>query len=212
MIEIPKIWLADRNVGIVNEWKKMFAGVSNVTITHCNDICDILPLCKVVVSPSNSFGVMDGGIDLTYTRFYGENLGQQLRTKIASDHFGELPVGQATYVPINDTQCLVSAPTMRVPQIVAKTDNAYLAFRATLVCCLTNNLEGPVLVPGLCTAIGRMPAAMAAKQMRLAYDSILYALSNPGQPLSLGQATRNHLSLLDLDTEYCFPCVENSGD
>ena len=58
------IVLVDRKLSLVDEWKKAFADILNVTVTHCNDISELLPTCRVIVSPSNSFGVMDGGIDL----------------------------------------------------------------------------------------------------------------------------------------------------
>ena len=64
---------------------------------------------------------------------------------------------------------------MRVPMNVAETVNAYLAFRAAIRAVLAHNDADrlpsirKVLCPGLGTAIGRMPAQRAARQMVTAY-------------------------------------------
>jgi O-acetyl-ADP-ribose deacetylase (regulator of RNase III) len=73
---------------------------------------------------------------------------------------------------------LISAPTMRVPMPVAGTANAYLALRAALRAVLAHNAAGrpairSVLCPGLATAVGHMPPARCARQMRLAWDRTL---------------------------------------
>jgi len=75
----------------------------------------------------------------------------RLQKHLREDYDGELPVGNAVVIPayasgmvlsklqlsptVNQGQpirYLISAPTMRVPSNVAKTTNAYLAFRAVL--------------------------------------------------------------------------------
>ena len=67
---------------------------------------------------------------------------------------------------------------MRVPENVADTLNAYLAFRAALVAVLRHNANvgQPVrtlAAPGMATGVGRIPCAVSAMQMRAAYDSLL---------------------------------------
>nr|WP_283816227.1 macro domain-containing protein [Bradyrhizobium manausense] len=132
------------------------------------------------MSPANSFGHMDGGIDLLYSRYFGWELQTNLQAVLAEHHYGELPVGQAIVIATGDERFpfLVSAPTMRVPARIDQTVNVYLAFRAALIAVLSHNADADVtiqslLVPGLGTGIGAMPPARAARQMRLAYDSIL---------------------------------------
>ncbi len=66
-----------------------------------------------LVSPANSFGYMDGGIDLAYTERFGWDLQDRLRGMLSGRHFGELPVGQAVILETLDREYpfLVSAPT-----------------------------------------------------------------------------------------------------
>jgi len=62
---------------------------------------------------------------------------------------------------------------MRISQDVSTTTNAYVAFRAVLQCVLQHKVQGQVLCPGFCTMVGGMSPAMSAKQMRMAYDSVV---------------------------------------
>jgi O-acetyl-ADP-ribose deacetylase (regulator of RNase III) len=122
---------------------------------------------------------MDGGIDLAYRRYFGLDLQSRVQAKILSDYHGELPVGQAMVVPTGHkaVPCLVVAPTMRIPDRVADTVNAYLAFRAALLAVLAHNDSNSssinsLRVPALATGIGAMPVGRAAHQMHAAYVSV----------------------------------------
>jgi O-acetyl-ADP-ribose deacetylase (regulator of RNase III) len=166
--------LRDISAEMVQAWQKYFMGVACVRISH-GDIFD--SSADAIVSPANSFGYMDGGIDLVYLRRFGWELQTRLQAHLKTDHDGELPVGQATIVETFDSDIpyLVSAPTMRVPMNVTDTVNAYLAFRAAIRAIKQHNREQPgtirtVLCPGLCTAIGRMPPELAARQMAAAFE------------------------------------------
>ena len=165
--------LRDISAEMVQAWRKYFAGIAGVRISH-GDILE--SSADAIISPANSFGYMDGGIDLVYLHRFGWELQTRLQTHLKTDHEGELPVGQATIVETFDSDIpyLVSAPTIRVPMNVANTVNAYLAFRAAIRAIKQHNREQPgsirtVLCPGLCTAIGRMPAELAARQMAAAF-------------------------------------------
>ena len=123
---------------------------------------------------------MDGGLDAQIIEFLGEDVELEVQHVIRERHAGELIVGQAEVVVTLAPQFpyLVVAPTMRVPQNVARTVNAYLAFRAALRAVLAfNALHGDsiqtLLVPGLATSNGFMPPLRAARQMRAAYDTVI---------------------------------------
>ena len=78
---------------------------------------------------------------------------------------------------------------MRVPQNIARTANAYLAFRAALRAVRDfNDRHGDpisrLLVPGLGTDNGFMPPLRAARQMRAAYEVVLNGAS-PNLDISL---------------------------
>lgn len=193
--------LRDRNPQMHAAWTRSFAGptlASRVEVS-CGDIFDLR--ATALVSPANSFGFMDGGIDLVYSQRFGWGLQERLQTLLRAEHDGELPVGQAVIVPTLDAAIpyLISAPTMRVPMDVADTLNAYLAFRAVLRAVKQHNRSGApridsVLCPGLGTAVGRMPHARCARQMLAAF---LTCELGEILPLpSLGMAVDAHYRLL----------------
>ena len=172
-----KILLRDRNAGMVEAWREFFSTEPDVEISH-GDIFDLR--ADALVSPANSFGYMDGGIDGVYSRHFGWELSERLREVLRRDWDGELPVGCAVIVETRDPRIpyLVSAPTMRVPMNVSNTVNAYLAFRAALIAVRNHNRANPgsigsLLCPGLATFYGCMPPRRSAVQMLLAYRLVV---------------------------------------
>jgi O-acetyl-ADP-ribose deacetylase (regulator of RNase III) len=175
----PIIFLHTFDSAMAVAWRNAFPAVAGVHVVE-GDILE--GRCDAVVSPANSFGFMDGGIDLAYRRYFGMDLQSRVQAKIRNDFRGELPVGQATVVATgNETvPYLVAAPTMRVPDRIGDTVNVYLAFRAALLTVLAHNDENPsainsLRVPALGTGIGSMPLGRAARQMHAAYVSVFEA-------------------------------------
>lgn len=190
--------LRDRDASLVEAWRRWFKGCSGVEIGH-GDIFDAE--ADAIVSPANSFGYMDGGIDAVYLSRFGSGLQWRLQQHVQQHHGGELVVGEAVIVETGalDIPWLVSAPTMRVPGPVPNTLNAYLAFRAALraVIAHTRAGKGPiakVLCPGLASAIGGMPPDRVARQMRFAFDVTLGGRSWP--PLRPAEIHETHRELL----------------
>lgn len=185
------IHLRDMSQPVCDAWTEAFSDCAVVTVA-CEDIFS--SRADAIVSPANSFGFMDGGIDLVYMRRFGWGLQSRLQTMIAEEWAGELPVGHAVVVPTDDPDIpwMISAPTMRVPEDVRGTVNAYLAFRAVLLAIETHNshTDRPirsVLCPGLATLTGRMPPGVCAKQMRSAMRSSQWV----GVP-SVGEILQQH--------------------
>jgi O-acetyl-ADP-ribose deacetylase (regulator of RNase III) len=161
---------------MVTAWRGAFDDTPSVVIVE-GDILE--GRCDAVLSPANSFGYMDGGIDLAYRRYFGLEVQARIQAKIRSEFSGELPVGQAMVVATgHDTvPYLVAAPTMRVPDKIGDTVNVYLAFRAALLAVLAHNKGGAPSIgtlraPALGTGVGAMPLARAARQMHAAYVSV----------------------------------------
>ena len=110
----------------------------------------------------------------------GNSIQWSVQKAILERHHGELPVGSALIVPTEHKRWryLVVAPTMRIPESVANTVNAYLAFRAALLAVRDHNALHPaspirsVLVPGMATGVGGMAPGRCANQMRTAYDEV----------------------------------------
>lgn len=183
---------------LVVAWEDNFGEFENFDISY-GDIFG--RTADAIVSPGNSFGYMDGGIDLIYSQHFGWGLGTRLRELIEEEHDGELSIGQAVIVETKneDIPYLVAAPTMRVPMDVSDTVNAYLAFRATLRAIYEYNQKKPgsiqsVLCPGLGTGEGRMPCERAARQMYAAYANV--ALGEVEIKGGLAWAVEGHMYLL----------------
>jgi len=172
-----QLHLRDINPAVTAALGTAFADEPAVTVSGG----DILAVTgDAVVSPANSFGYMDGGIDLLYSRYFGYGLEEALRARLRDEHYGELPVGQALVVATGHAKIpfLVSAPTMRVPDSISRTVNVYLACRAALIAVRAHNASGEtpiktLLMPGLGTGVGDMPPERAARQMRAAWDAII---------------------------------------
>lgn len=175
-----KLYLRDMNEQLVDAWKLFFRNEPDVEVS-CGDIWGVK--ADAIVSPANSYGFMDGGIDYVYTERFGPKMQDDLQAEISARHYGELPIGQAITIKLDDPdyKWLISAPTMRVPMNVSGSVNAYLAFRATLIAALDHNIKQEekkdrifsLLCPGLGTMVGKLPVLVCAQQMYLAYRLII---------------------------------------
>lgn len=156
---------------MLDAWSTYFAAQPNVSL-HLGNILEHAG--DAIVSPANSFGFMDGGIDLAYSRFFGWELQERLQDRIRERHAGELPVGTAEAVSTLHDQIptLICAPTMRVPGEISETVNVYLACRAALLAARAENVQS-LLSPALGTGVGGMPYGRAAKQMYAAYAEVM---------------------------------------
>ena len=119
---------------------------------------------QCIVSPANSFGFMDGGIDLVYSRRWPHVQGR-LQAAIKTVPFSELGVGSAMLVPTDDEQFpfMIAAPTMRTPSRIPPL-NVYLATRAAVAYALVLGQE-TLLMPGMGTGCGNLPPHFAGAAM-----------------------------------------------
>jgi O-acetyl-ADP-ribose deacetylase (regulator of RNase III) len=164
-----RIIFRDLNPVVVAAVASAFDDVTEFDVA-CADVFSAGP-ADAIVNPGNSYGWMDGGIDLVYLRRFGWRLQDDLMSRIAKFPGGLLPIGAALVVPTRDLAipAMISAPTMIVPGPVPDTPNAYLAFRAALVAAREFHFNS-VICPGLATLIGRMDPVVSAAQMREAWD------------------------------------------
>lgn len=201
----PRIILAAVDDGLESAWSHHCGDLDIVRI-HRGSILEVD--CDAVVSPANSFGFMDGGIDALYTRALGKRLQKNLQRLIAERHHGELLVGTAEIVKTGNRNIpyLIAAPTMRVPMILKDTVNPYLAARAALLLVMYGvfpaaTLSGKpvcqdvktIAFPGMGTGVGKVPPDMCARQMRAAIEHV--CLSGREFPESWVDAQRRHQEL-----------------
>jgi len=174
-----KYILFDKNKEMTDAWNEFFHDSPDVEIV-LGDLNSID--CDTIVSPANSFGFMDGGIDYAISVRLGWDLQIKLQQVIQDLPEGELLVGNALIVETGDQTIpfLISAPTMRVPTNfnIATSINAYLAMKATLVKVKSNSAITKVAIPGFCTGTGGMNKKIAAKQMFMAYKEIVSGHKN----------------------------------
>lgn len=149
-----------------------------------DDITDL----DAVVSPANSFGIMDGGFDHALTVRFGRELPARVQRRIAAEYLGEQPVGTALVVRTGSyPEFLIHAPTMRYPMSIRGTLNVYDAMRAILLAAReynettsTNETQiEHILMSGLGTSAGQMEPDEAARLMRLAYDNMYKTVAQP---------------------------------
>lgn len=172
-----RILLVDLRVPLVRAWSEVFSSFDWVEPTQ-GDFFD--QDADAMLSPANSFGIMDGGLDAAIRAALGGTIEGEVQAMITERHHGEMPVGVADIVATGHGRWpwLVIAPTMRVPQNIAQTLNAYLSFRAALLAVVRHNQRTPeapirtLLAPGCGTGIGGMDARRCAAQMRVALDHV----------------------------------------
>ena len=178
-----RIVLVDREPRLVAAWKEAFRDVEQVEVVRGDFFSRE---AEAMVSPANSFGIMDGGLDLAIRDTLGAVVERRVRARIEERHHGELPVGVAEVVATDDARwpLLVCAPTMRVPELVGQTLNAYLAFRAALLALVQLGIGRgepvrSVVCPGLCTGVGAMSPRRCAGQMRGAFRQVSGPTATP---------------------------------
>ena len=133
---------------------------------------DLLEFAEhAVVSPANSYGFMDGGLDQAFADVFGPSLERRVQEAIQRRPEGHLPVGASLIVATAHARIpyVVVAPTMLMPEQVAA-QNAYRALRAALRLATSAPLAGfPLYCSGLATGVGGVPAHEAAHAMAQAY-------------------------------------------
>jgi O-acetyl-ADP-ribose deacetylase (regulator of RNase III) len=144
----------------------------NVTI----ELGDIFAApADAVVSPANSFGYMDGGIDKVYCEKMGWHLHEEMQQLIKeATKFGELLVGEALVLDTKSKffPSLICAPTMRLPGAIP-IHNVFLATRAAVYTALHYPRFKTVVMPGMGTGTGRVTPEDAAQAMAYGYHSAL---------------------------------------
>jgi O-acetyl-ADP-ribose deacetylase (regulator of RNase III) len=192
-----KLLLVDPQAELCDAWQAAFQGHPEVEVV--NGRFEQVLEYDCLVSAANSFGLMDGGVDLAITNYFGPSLQRRVQQFILDHYNGEQPVGSSFIVETQhpDHPLLAHTPTMRVPMPITGTDNVYQAMKAMLQAVKSFNADTEkiktVVCPGLGTATGRVPFEEAARQMALAYRYY----QNPPQAIDWPSAAARHRSIMD---------------
>ncbi len=193
-----QIVLAAADDDLVRAWENTCGNIESIKI-HRGSIFEVK--CDAIVSPTNSFGFMDGGLDLEISEYFGGHVQERLHKLIKTRHHGELLVGTAEVVDTDHAEIpyLIAAPIMRVPAVLIETVNVYLATRAVLNLVKfgtvpdgtpVKHIIETIAIPDIGMETGKVPPHICALQMKAAFQEIL--LSQYEFPESLRQAHKNH--------------------
>lgn len=126
------------------------------------------------MSPANSLGFMDGGIDLALSRDVMPGIEQTVKKAIKN--YGKLsridrmylPIGSSIIISYDDIKNLVVAPTMLLPQDINNTDNVYWAVKSCLFNILVNKNENindvDIILTSSGCGFGKLSAQTAFEQ------------------------------------------------
>ncbi|MEV4924770.1 macro domain-containing protein [Streptomyces roseoverticillatus] len=165
-----RVVLADINTEVVEAWRAAFADTPGVEIRK-GSLLDVE--VDAWVSPTNSRGRMDGGLDAAIKRYLGAGIQLRVQRAIRDQFEGNLPVGSAVCVPSGavNPKFLISAPTMEYSaQNVSETLNVALACAAAFQAIHRQNEKAPgsirsVALVGMGAQTGRVPARVCANLM-----------------------------------------------
>jgi len=191
-----KLILTDPNTSLCAAWRTAFQAYPEVEIFpgRFEQVSDY----DCMVSAANSFGLMDGGVDLAIVNYFGSSLQERVQQFILAHYTGEQPVGTSFIIETHHPRhrYVAHTPTMRVPMPIDRTENVYLAMKAMLEAVHAFNAADEriqtVVCPGLGTATGRVPVEEAARQMELAYRYY----KNPPQAITWPYAAARQRSIV----------------
>lgn len=179
---MEKIFLLDINRAMINCWNEAFVNCGDVYVVNKDFKTFISKNDEVdgIVSPGNSFGLMDGGYDKAISEYFGDALYEAVQNKIMECFWGEQPVGSCLSLQIPNTKkILLHTSTMRTPEVIIDPRIIYSCMRTTLVETEKNSIK-QIVVPAFGGMTGRVPRKIIAQMMREAYDDVNNRRRNKG--------------------------------
>jgi O-acetyl-ADP-ribose deacetylase (regulator of RNase III) len=169
-----RVVLTDVNERVVNAWRAAFADTPGIEIRRGSILDENV---DAWVTPTNSRGRMDGGVDAVIKRHLGAGIQLRVQRAIRDRFGGCLPVGSAVCVPsgADIPRYLISTPTMvQSSQNVSDTLNVAMACAAAFQAVHRQNRQVPgsirsVALVGMGAQTGRVPARVCANLMWTGY-------------------------------------------
>ncbi|MGI5186073.1 macro domain-containing protein [Dactylosporangium sp. CA-152071] len=169
-----KVILSDVNAKVVQAWRSAFQDNPEVEIVKGSILNQRV---DAWVSPTNSQGLMDGGVDAVVKRHLGAGIQLRVQRAIRDGFAGTLPIGSAVCVPSGAAtpRFLISTPTMtQSVQNVRETLNVALACAAAFQAIHMQNAAEPgsitsVALVGMGAATGKVPPQVCANLMWAGY-------------------------------------------
>ncbi|MCI0458038.1 MAG: macro domain-containing protein [Gemmataceae bacterium] len=172
---LVKVVLVDVNPRMVQAWQATFEENPEVDVVLGSMLEQPV---DAWVSPTNSKGSMDGGLDAVIKGHLGGQIEGRVQKEIGRVHGGFLPVGHSTCVPTgtNTPRYLISTPTMTASsQDISDSLNVALACAAAFQAVHIQNARDPgsirsVALPGLGANTGKVPVEICADLMWTGYN------------------------------------------
>jgi O-acetyl-ADP-ribose deacetylase (regulator of RNase III) len=169
-----RVVLTDVNAKVVEAWRAAFADTPEIEIRKGSILDEKV---DAWVSPTNSRGLMNGGVDAVIKRHLGAGIQLRVQRAIRDGFAGRLPVGSAVCVPSGavNPKFLISTPTMeQSSQNVSETLNVALACAAAFQAIHRQNRDAQgsiesVALVGMGAQTGRVPARVCANLMWTGY-------------------------------------------
>ena len=203
-----QIYLLDINPEMTDAWNKYFkcTGVNIVNKDFKTFITEHQDM-EAIVSPANSFGLMDGGYDKAIIDYYGPQLMEHVQYAILNRWYGEQPVGTSMSIPIANRvyvkeiagkkdlfhPILIHTPTMRTPEVIEDPRIIYQCMRTTLLEAIYQEVES-IVIPAFGGCTGKVDHDTVANMMFLAYNQI----SNCPDKITWGYAYQIKKSLAEV--------------
>jgi O-acetyl-ADP-ribose deacetylase (regulator of RNase III) len=172
---LVRVTLVDINPKMVAAWRSTFEENPEVEIVQGSMLEQPV---SAWVSPTNSRGSMDGGLDAVIKKRLGAKIETNLQHEITRRYGSlNLPVGHAVCVPTGEVQppYLISTPTMvGSSDDISDSMNVALACAAAFQAVHMQNAAAPgsirsVALPGLGANTGKVPVEICADLMWTAY-------------------------------------------
>lgn len=171
----------DIDIDFVNEAKRLSKYGINVIHSSAENLINNIKV-DAIVSPANSFGWMNGGIDKVYSQMFN-NIQNEVQNNIKKFNFKYdtdkwyLPIGSAITVKTNNSKCplLICNPTMFFPGNITNTNNVFYCF-VSLIYLAKMNTNLVIACPGLGTGVGMLSSKYAVDQIEkaiLGYPNIV---------------------------------------
>ncbi len=198
-----KLVLADTNPDALEAWRHQFApkftesppvegsngerpdGNNPSVEIHDGDFLEVD--ADALIVPGNSFGFLDGGVELRVSERLGMELQDRLRGRIRADFSGELLVGQALIEDLIPSEpAIIYTPIWRTPQDIETTVNVFLAAKSAFQALAdTNSTLKRIAAPAMGIGVpGHMDPFISARQFRYAYEIAIKRRSRGGKNLT----------------------------
>jgi Predicted phosphatase homologous to the C-terminal domain of histone macroH2A1 len=158
------------NEEYVHAMRQVFSGMPNWRFE--TGVFENVTGYDTLVSAGNSYGIMDGGLDLAVRDYLGMGTQLKVQQAIGEQFCGVLPVGSAVTVATKNVKFkkLIYAPTMRVPMDITDTNFVFYAALAAFgaVARDSGKIKG-VVIPAFGALTGRVRAVHMSKQILAAW-------------------------------------------